>query len=154
MNNRTLWVLLCVLAAALVGGTVIWLRPRLVATPTLVAVPESGCDLRHGPCTGRFPSGGEVTLEVTPVGIPPLKPLTLIVQTRNLEVNAVAIDFSGTDMDMGFNRPSLTPDGAGRFRGEGMLPVCVSPRMGWEAQVLLTTPNGLLVAPFRFDTQR
>jgi hypothetical protein len=88
------------------------------------------------------------------VGIPPLKPLTLIVQTRDLAVNAVAIDFSGTDMDMGYNRSSLSPDGAGRFRGEGMLPVCVSPRMDWEAQVLLTTPNGLLAAPFRFDTQR
>lgn len=154
VNHRTLWGLPFVLAAALLGGAVLWLRPILVPTPALVAVPEPGCDLPRGPCTGRFAGGGEVTLDVAPVGIPLLRPLTLVVQTRDLVVHAVVIDFSGTDMDMGYNRPSLQPDGAGRFRGEGMLPACVHPRMTWEARVLLTTPNGLLAAPFRFTTQR
>ncbi len=153
MHQRTLWTLLILLAVAIVGGAATWLRPMLVPAPTLVAVPEPGCDLRQGPCTGRFP-GGEVTLDVAPRGIPLLRPLTLRVQTRELAVSAVAIDFSGTDMEMGYNRPILRPDGAGRFRGEGMLPVCVRPRMSWEARVLLTTPDGLLAAPFRFDTQR
>lgn len=153
MNQRTLWTMLIVLAAAIVGGAATWLRPLLAPAPTLLAVPEPGCDLRQGPCTARFP-GGELTLDVTPRGIPLLRPLTLRVQSRDLAVSAVAIDFSGTDMDMGYNRPILRPDGAGRFRGEGMLPACVRPRMSWEARVLLTTPDGLLAAPFRFDTQR
>ena len=154
VNDCTLRVLLCILAAALVGGAAVWLRPLLVPTPAEVAAPAPGCDLRQGPCTGRFASGGEVTLEVIPVGIPLLRPLTLVVQTRDLAVTAVAIDFRGTDMDMGYNRPALQPDGTGRFRGEGMLPVCVRPRMTWEAQVLLTTPSALLAAPFRFETRR
>ena len=154
LNQRALWVLLPVLATAVAAGAVIWLRSLLRPAPVLVAVPEPGCDLRRGPCTGRFAGGGEVTLDVTPVGIPLLRPLTLVVQTRDLSVAGVAIDFSGTDMDMGYNRPALRPDGAGRFRGEGMLPICVRPRMTWEARVLLTTPGGLLAAPFRFETQR
>jgi hypothetical protein len=33
-----------------------------------------------------------------------------------------------------------------------MLPVCVRDRMTWEARVLLTTPRGLIDAPFRFTT--
>lgn len=41
-----------------------------------------------------------------------------------------------------------------RWRGQGMLPVCVRARMTWEAQVLLHYPGGSRAAPFRFVSQR
>jgi hypothetical protein len=64
----------------------------------------------------------------------------------------VQVDFVGVDMDMGYNRPSLTEAGPGIYRGEGMLPICVRDRMAWEARLLIGTPAGLLAAPFRFET--
>ena len=41
-----------------------------------------------------------------------------------------------------------------RWRGQGMLPVCVRARMTWEAQVLLHYADGLRAAPFRFVSHR
>jgi hypothetical protein len=98
--------------------------------------------------------GGEVTLDVEPRGIPVIRPLVLRVEIRGLEVSAVAVDFAGVDMQMGYNRPALAPVGSGSWRGTGMLPTCVRARMLWEAKVLLTTPAGLFAAPFRFETIR
>jgi len=154
MVERVLWVLLIALAAAVLGVLTVKLRPLLSPEAVLAAVPDLDCDLLAGPCTGRFAGGGEVTLDVEPRGIPPARPLVLRVRTRDLTVSAVAVDLNGTDMNMGYIRPTLQADGPGRFRGEGMLPVCVRQRMTWEARVLLTTPAGLLAAPFRFETSR
>ena len=152
MVNRLLWALLVALAVAVLVVVAVKLRPLLTPEPVLLAVPDPDCDLRAGPCTGRFAGGGEVTLDLEPRGIPPARPLVLRVLIRDLVVSAVALDLTGTDMDMGYNRRILEADGPGRFRGEGMLPVCVRTRMTWEARVLLTTPAGLLAAPFRFAT--
>ena len=91
-------------------------------------------------------------MAVEPHGIPVARPLVLRVATQGLEVNAVAVDFIGLDMNMGYNRPTLTPAGPGRYLGNAMLPICVTGRMRWEARVLLTTPRGLFAAPFRFVT--
>ena len=154
MVNRTLWVLLIALVAAILGVVSVKLRPLLTPEPVPLAVTDPDCDLRAGPCAARFAGGGEVTLDLEPRGIPLARPLVLRVLTRGLAVSAVALDLTGTDMDMGPNHPTLEPDGPGQFRGEGMLPVCVRKRMTWQARVLLTTPNGLLAAPFRFETAR
>jgi hypothetical protein len=62
------------------------------------------------------------------------------------------VDISGVDMNMGFNRATLTRTGPGEFSGPAMLPVCVRARMTWEAKVLLHTDAGLMAAPYRFDT--
>jgi hypothetical protein len=57
-------------------------------------------------------------------------------------------------MDMGFNRASLTSQGPGHFTGSGMIPVCVSDRMIWEARVMLAGDGHWVSAPFRFDVVR
>lgn len=154
MLNRTLWVLLSLLLVAIAVVLVFKLRPLLVPEPVLLAVSSPDCDLRAGPCTARFAGGGEVTLDVMPRGIPVIRPLELMVSIQDLAASDVMVDLAGVDMDMGYNRPVLKPDGPGRYRGAGMLPVCVRNHMTWEARVLLATPRGLLAAPFRFETQR
>jgi hypothetical protein len=130
------------------------LGPLLVPAPRVLAVAEPDCDLRAGPCAARFAGGGEVTLDVEPRGIPVMQPLVLRVTIQGVEVGAVAVDFAGVDMNMGYQRPSLAAVGSGTWRGAGMLPTCVRARMLWEATVLLTTPRGLFAAPFRFETDQ
>jgi hypothetical protein len=153
-NQRILWGLLIGLAAAILIVVAVKLRPGGGEEPILVGTADADCELRAGPCTARFPGGGEVTLDIAPRDLPLATPLALAVAVRGLTASAAAVDFVGTEMYMGYNRPALTADGAGRFRGGAMLPVCIRRRMAWEARVLLTTPAGLLAAPFRFETRR
>lgn len=152
--NRTLLVVLALLGAMILAVTAFKLKPLLAPGGDLVAVADEDCDLRAGPCTAHFPGGGAVTVSLEPRGIPVVRPLAIEVTTQALEVSAVAVDFSGVDMNMGYNRSSLRPAGQGLYRGQGMLPVCVSGRMRWEARVLVATPAGLFAAPFRFETGR
>jgi len=155
MRHRLRWVVsaACV-TAALVAVIAVRFGPLLVPAPRVLAQAEPGCDVRAGPCTARFADGGDVTLEVDPRGIPVMQPLVLQVTIQGIEVSAVAVDFTGVDMNMGYNRPSLAPVGSGSWQGAGMLPTCVRARMLWEAKVLLTTPRGLFAAPFRFETDQ
>jgi hypothetical protein len=143
-------VVVLFLALALVAGYKVWplLNPRISARAPL----DPDCDLRAGPCTARFAEGGTVALRITPAQIPLVQPLQLEVTLRDMQARRVEVDFQGVDMNMGYNRPSLKQASAGRFIGQGMLPVCVRYAMEWEARVLLHTESGLLAAPFRFIT--
>lgn len=115
---------------------------------------DPSCDLRSGPCQVRFDDGSEARLGIEPRTIPVARPLTLTVSVHRLDVDGVEVDFAGTDMDMGFNRVALIRQGTDLFRGEAMLPLCVRQRMQWEAKVILHTPEGRWIAPFRFETRQ
>lgn len=149
-----LWIVIILVALAAAGSLIIRLKEVLYPEPAAAAVPAPACDLGSGPCTAPLPLGGEVTFSIEPRAIPVARPLVLRVAVQGVEVSGVAVDLAGLDMNMGYNRPSLTPESPGHFRGDAMLPVCVRSRMTWEARVLLTTPRGLLVAPFQFATSR
>lgn len=153
-GSSLLWLLAFALALVVltVGG---WrLQALLTAQAVEVAALDPGCSLRDRPCRLVLPRGGSVVLEVSPRAIPVVTPLDLEVRIEGRAVSAVEIDFAGVDMNMGYNRVTLEPAGNGRFEGQGMLPICVRERMTWEARVLLETPEGLVAAPFRFDTFR
>ena len=154
-----LWILGAFLAAAVIGVVVYKTWPLLHPVAAERAALRLDCDLRAEPCTVSFASGGQVTLDIEPRGIPAVEPLTIDVRLDGLaSPERIEVDFAGVDMDMGFNRAALAPvadaDGTQHFRGNGMLPVCVRERMTWEARVLLYYPEGLRAAPFRFDSLR
>jgi hypothetical protein len=150
------YVVVALLLLALAAGVGVWQR-RLapLSPPDVVRLDRAdGCDLRAGPCALSLRGGGRVSLSITPRDLPPMQPLALEVTVADSAAVAEWIDFVGVDMDMGFNRARLTPAGAGRFRGEGAIPVCVRERMLWEAQVLLNDDGRRFSAPFRFDVTR
>lgn len=150
--NRALWAASLVLLATLAGGTLYRVWPLLYPEVRAMAPLDPACDLRAGPCSSRFPDGGTVRFSLEPRTLPPVAPLRIAVDLEELSAELVELDFAGTDMNMGFNRVQLAQVGPGRYEGQGMLPVCVRNRMGWEAKVLVHTSSGLLVAPFRFET--
>ncbi len=149
---KLLWVILGLLFAALasVAFYKAWplLYPEVVATAPL----DPACDLRAQPCAARFPGGREVRFGMEPRTLPPLSTLRIVADLNGIEARSVEVDFAGTDMNMGYNRIRLVETQPGRYEGQGMLPVCVHRRMGWEAKVMLHTSAGILVAPFRFET--
>lgn len=151
---RVLWLLAAVLTLVLMGVLGFRAWPVLFPRPQVQVPWDPECDLRSGPCESVLPGGGRVSLAVAPRSIPLVQPLRLEVRVQGLSVSRAAVDFTGVDMNMGFNRAELGPEAPGSFSGEGMLPVCVRGRMQWQARVLLESERGLVSADYRFWTAR
>ncbi len=153
-NNRLLWSILGLLFAAICVAALYKTWPLLFPKVALKAAVDPACDLRAGACTSRLTTGGSVSFSIRPREIPVVAPLQLAVRLQDIQANRVEVDFSGVEMNMGFNRVELNRDADGLFSGKAMLPVCVWDAMEWEAQVLIHTRDGLVSVPFRFVTVR
>lgn len=140
------------LGNAAIAAYKVW--PTLFPAVAEQAVLDPQCDLRAGPCVSVLGDDRSLSLAIEPLTIPVLQPLQLTVDLKGIEASQVEVDFAGAAMNMGFNRVTLNAQGDGRFAGEGRLPVCVRGRMLWEARVLAHTDQGLLSAPYRFETRR
>lgn len=152
--ERNLWIVVGLLFLALIGVAIYKFQPLLNPELAAVASVDPKCDLRAGPCVGKFPDGTEVSFGIEPRSIPLVKPLQLKAEVNGASAQGVEVDFVGLNMEMGFNRSRLKADGNGRFSGTGVLPVCIMTVMQWEARVLVKTERGLIAAPFRFNTTR
>lgn len=141
-----------ILAIGAAVGARLWLVPNPETSVTAALDPS--CDLHAGPCSSDIPGGGRIELSIEPRPIPLLRPLRLVVKTQGLDARQVEVDFTGVDMNMGFNRPKLKEEGDQQFSGETVLPVCITGRMAWQAAVVVTTPKLKAVAPFRFTASR
>ena len=141
-----------VLTLVLIGalGHKAW--PLLFPRPQAQVPWDPDCDLRAGPCESALPGGGRVSLEISPSNIPTVQPLQLHVglQGPAPKVSRVLVDFSGVDMNMGFNRVALQEKAAGTYTGQGTLSVCVRAAMEWQASVLIHTGQGTISVPYRF----
>ena len=137
---------------ALAGVAAYKVLPLLDPVVVRIAALDPACDLRAGPCVGQLPNGNRITFSIKPETIPVVTPLEFEVQVVGFDAQAVEVDFQGIGMNMGFNRPKLAAQGAGRYTGSGMIPVCVRDAMEWEAKVLIHTDDGIVAAPFRFIT--
>lgn len=127
------------------------LSPLLLAKADVTLAAISGCDLNHSACTADLPGGGRVELAITPRPVPLVKPLQIVASISGVAADRVDIDFSGQSMDMGYKRQTLSADGQGRYRGETMLPVCVSGRMVWQATLIIESRRQRIAVPFLFE---
>lgn len=153
-HTAILWSLLGLLFAAICIVALYKTWPLLFPNAAFKAAVDPACDLRAGACVTRLDDGSSVAFSIEPADIPVVKPLHLKVSLTGISANGVEVDFSGVDMNMGFNRTRLSREAEGVFSGQAILPVCVWDAMEWEAQILLDTPKGLLSVPYRFITVR
>jgi hypothetical protein len=154
LSNKSLVITIAALTLAIGAaiGARLWLTPNPEASVT--APLDPACDLNAGPCSSDIPGGGRIEISIEPRPIPLLRPLKLVVKTQGLDARQVEVDFTGMDMNMGYNRPQLKQEGESRFTGETVLPVCITGGMVWQAAVVVTTPKLKAIAPFHFDTSR
>ena len=138
---------LILLAIALIGVVTWKMQPR-----SDVAIPLSSCNLNLQSCSADLPGGASIEFSVEPRPIPVVRPLALRVTVTVIEPDKVEVDFAGTAMNMGFNRPQLKRLAAGRYEGQTTLPVCVSGAMEWQATVIVTAGDKVIAVPFRFDS--
>jgi len=150
LNRKILIDLVGLLLIGLIVLVGYKLSPLLLPKADLTLEPDPACSLQEGPCSVSLPDGGSLSFSVGTRPIPLVKPFELRVEA--VGVSNVVVDFSGVDMDMGFNRPPLAERSPGVFIGEAMLPVCVTGRMTWQATILLDTPDARVAIPFRFIT--
>ena len=137
-----------IIAAALGYKYSFLLLPRA----DLNLAPVAGCDLHTQACPVDMPGGGRIELSITPHPIRVLKPLQVNATMTGIAVNKVEIDFSGVDMNMGYNRQVLVSDGNGHYAGETMLPVCITDRMAWRLSLIIETDRQRIAVPFVFET--
>ena len=154
MKNTALWSLVGVLLLAVIGVALYRVWPLLHPEVALQVPADPSCDLRAGPCISTLHETGSVSFSISPNSIPLVKPLQLRVELQGLKAEQVEVDFSGVDMDMGFNRIRLEPQGQGTYTGGGILPVCVRDAMEWEAKVLISNDQSLSSIAYRFITVR
>ena len=158
MSKKLLLDLAILLALAILGVLGYKLAP-LFNPKTDVSLPLSLCNLSQQACAATLPDGGQLEFSIEPRPIPALKPLKLQLTLHGSEVHKVEVDFAGTDMKMGYNRPALvseTPAMAqnrpnARFVGQAVLPICISGTMDYDATLLLETGKEWVAVPFRFS---
>ncbi len=143
-----------VLAASVAGAIHIWKQSHTDSEIAAIAPLDPSCDLQQNACQGVFADGSRITLSINPRPFQPLRPLRIQVRAQGMDPQTVEVDFSGLGMYMGYNRPRLQKESPGQYSGPGMLASCALERMVWEATVLATTDEGVMAAPFRFETFR
>ncbi len=150
--SKKLLLDVAILLLLLILGVVGYKLAPLFNPRTDIALPLSGCPLSQQVCAATLPDGGQLEFSIEPRPIPSLKPLQLRVAVKGTEVRKVEVDFAGTDMKMGYNRPTLAsvPGQSGVYAGQAVLPVCITGPMEYDATVLVETRRELVAVPFRF----
>ncbi|HEX6734722.1 MAG TPA: hypothetical protein VF096_07900 [Azonexus sp.] len=150
MNKKILIDLIGVALLALVVVVGYKLSPLLLPKSDLVLQPDPACDLQRGPCRVALPDGGSVELAMGTRPIPLVRPFEARVTTQGFTPSRVEVDFTGINMNMGYNRPHFAARGNGLYVAEVTLPVCISGYMEWQATVLVEAGSRRIAIPFRF----
>lgn len=116
------------------------------------AVVDLNCNLHKDACTTFLSEKRTITFSMLPREIPLLKPLKLEVQLKNIAAEAVRVEITGINLDMGHFRTLLKKTGDLFYKGITSLPVCSKKIMKWQAMVLIKTKDKIILAPFHFET--
>lgn len=152
MNKKILMDVIGILSIGLVVVVGYKLSPLLLPKADVTVQPDPACDLHRVACEVPLPGGGKIRLGMQPLPIPMVKPFQVEVKLDGIGASRVEVDFSGVDMNMGFNRIELNARSAGVYVAEATLPVCITGQMDWQATVLLETPGQRIAVPFRFTS--
>ncbi len=97
--------------------------------------------------------GNKFQLRISPSPIKTQVPLVIDVFTDSKNYVPHAIDFEGTNLNMGYIRPQTEKTSEGRFQAKVNLPICELEKMKWKATLLLTDDVGNEYALlFHFNT--
>ena len=150
--NRALLIdaiaMLCIVLVGVVGYK---LSPMLAPRIDVRIAPDPGCNLHRGTCTVMI-EGHRLEFRISPQPVPAIKPISLDVRAPHIDIRRIDADFAGIGMNMGMHRPQLLSLGAGRYRAETSLPVCITGSMEWELTLLVETTTEHVLIPFRFTT--
>ncbi len=113
---------------------------------------DTSCMAHKNDCKTEFVEGGQVRLSIQPRPVKGAQPLQINVSLQDIRAHKVEVEFQGIGMYTGFNRPTLALQSDGEYSGTAILSVCALDRMSWNANVLISTDDGVIAAPFYFES--
>lgn len=149
MNKKILIDVIGVLLIALVVVIGYKLSPMLLPKADVTVQPDPACDLQRQACAVDLPGGGKIELSMGTRPVPMVKPFDVQVRSSGIVPTRVEVDFTGIDMNMGFNRPELTLREPGNYVAEATLPVCITGQMDWQVTLLIETGSQHIAIPYR-----
>lgn len=102
---------------------------------TVFVDPNPPCDLRIKTCHVKLSDSQDVSLEVSPKGIPLMKPLSFVVHAKGIKANSIGLKVYAINMDMGVHKLTLRRVSGDRFEGKQVLPTCIVGGMIWNADL-------------------
>lgn len=151
-GHPLIWTITALLLIILIAVAGYKYREHIRGTIIATAPLDSNCMLNTDSCTATLSAGGSASLTIAPHPIVAATPMQLSLHLEGLTAEDIEIHFRGESMNMGLSQFVLTKQADGQFSGEAILPVCVRNSMIWIADVLVSTPQGKLAFPFRFET--
>lgn len=130
-------------------------KSGLLDRKSAVEVILSDCDLRQGGCPVEY-AGQVLVFSIEPQDIKILQPLTLSLShpgDGSFTAERVSVEFEGINMDMGYNRVFLEPEGETDYRGLGMLPSCTAETMHWLIHLIIRDTSASRDVQFRLSTR-
>ncbi|MGM0679310.1 MAG: hypothetical protein ACQESY_05525 [Pseudomonadota bacterium] len=153
---KTGGLLLLVVLIAIAGGYS-WIAIDRTGSDTAPAAPretvsmsvtETACQKTRAACRATHPELGDIALRF-PEGAYYMQRFEAELHlAKATELDQVTLDLDMTDMDMGRNRFKLSPAGDGIWRGELLLPICVTGRVDWQISVQVDSEGRRYTAQF------
>ncbi len=110
------------------------------------------CNLSQKSCDIVLEKNKKINLSILPLGIPLMKNLDFIAQTKNINANILHVKIYATNMQMGTFKFELKKVGENLYKGVGMLPTCIVGGMNWNADI---SGDGFEnIARFNFKTEK
>lgn len=151
-GHPLIWSVIALLFLALIATFGYKYNNTKIGTVIATAPLDAQCLLNERSCSSTL-QNAQATLQIGPSPIVATIPMQVTLQTQGIDAKGVEIHFQGESMNMGLNQFRMNAQGGGRFTVEAILPVCVRNSMMWIAEVLVTTSQGTLVFPFRFESR-
>jgi len=148
------WLLLVVALIFLLAGVMLQ-KTGIFSSQDKVSIVASDCDLRSGLCSVML-DDQTLQFRIEPKDIQVLKNLQIslkLPENAAIFPESVSVEFEGINMDMGYNRIFLEPQGQNLFKGSGMIPACTSDTMDWLVHLKLSLPGRLSDVQFRLTTK-
>lgn len=114
--------------------------------------PNPPCDLRQNTCEVKLSPTQSVSLEVSPKGIPLMKPLSFVVNAKGVKSDTLEIKIYAINMQMGTHKLTLRRVSGDRFEGKQVLPTCIVGGMIWNADITSSSFSDKKGVRFTFKT--
>jgi len=122
--------------------------PAAPAETVSLQVTETACRDTRAVCRATHPKLGDITLRF-PEGAYYMQRFEAELRlAKAIELDQVTLDLQMTGMDMGRNRFKLSSAGDGIWRGELLLPICVTGRVDWQISVQVDSAGRRYTAQF------